>query len=288
VSDDPPIIAVRPEGPIKPPRSRVWATVKMLVRTRLTTGLITILPIVLTAWLVKMVFGWLRDASQWVVVGVIENEWFQSYVFRLGGFHGKIDLDAVLQQHPGLDWGISVFSVLLTIALLYFIGLFMANVIGQRLMYLIDVIANRLPFVKTIYGTLKQILALFGGDQTKGFQRVALVPFPNQITRSVGFITNTMRDAATGDELCAVFIATTPNPTTGFVFILKRSDITEVSWSVEDAVKIIMSGGILSPEYVTMVTGAPGIDPHLALRGAKPAPPGTAPGGAAPRANAGT
>ncbi len=237
--------------------SRIWTTFKALIRTRLTAGLITILPILVTIWLVLVVFRWFRDASKWVVLGVLENSWFQHSVFRVAGMPGAhLDIDKVMQDYPAIDWGISLASILLTIALLYIVGLFAANVIGRRILALLETLVDRVPLVATIYRTLKQILALFGGDQTQGFKRVALVPFPNEITRSVAFITNTMRDAVTGEELCACFIATTPNPTTGFVFVLKRADIIEVDWSVEDAIKVVMSGGILSPEYVTMVTTA--------------------------------
>ncbi|MEW6249492.1 MAG: DUF502 domain-containing protein [Planctomycetota bacterium] len=256
-------------------RSRAWNTFKALIRTRLTAGLITILPILATIWIVLVVFRWLRDASRWVVVGVLENGWFQHYVFHLGGWRTNISIEELMQAHPLLDWGISLFSVGLTFALLYMIGLFTANVLGRRLLGIVDQVADRVPLVKTIYGTLKQILKLFSGEQTRGFKRVVLVPFPNEKTRSVAFVTNTMRDARTGEELCACFIPSTPNPTTGFVFMLRRSDVVEVDWTVEDAIKVIMSGGVLSPMEVTLLTGgragdSPG-DHHA------PSPAGAAP-----------
>jgi uncharacterized membrane protein len=245
-----------PDTPnFSPRRSRVAATLNALVRTRITAGLITVLPIVLTLWIVMVIFRWLRDASQWVVVAVLDSAWFKDTIWRLDESQQQLRLQDFLDKHPALDWGISIFSVLLTFALLYIIGMFTANMIGRRVLGWLDVLVDRLPLVKTVYRTLKQILEVFGGDQTQNYQRVALVPFPNQVTRSVGFITNTLRDAVTGEELCAVFLPTTPNPTTGYVFMLRRSDIIELNWSIEDAIKVIMSGGILAPEYVTMITG---------------------------------
>jgi uncharacterized membrane protein len=236
-------------------RSRATATLNALIRTRITAGLITILPIIITVLLIRVVFGWLRDASLWIVDAFLLSSWGRGVVERWGLTPAQLT-EAGLQGLPAeLQWGISLFCVALTVILLYLIGLFAANVLGRRALELIDLIAGRVPFVKTIYSALKQILALFSGESTQRFQRVALVPFPNQLTRSVGFITNTMQDATTGEELCAVFIATTPNPTTGFVFVVRRADITEVDWSIEDAVKIIMSGGILAPSDVTMSTG---------------------------------
>jgi len=234
------------------------ATLRAVVRTRLTAGLITILPIVITIWLVRVVFGWLRDASLWVVEAFLLSRWgreiLQSWGVKAEGLT-SIGLEVLPVK---LQWGIATFSVLLTFFLLYVIGMFAAGMIGRRLIEFVESIVDRLPFVKTIYRTLKQMLELFGGGASKGFQRVVLVPFPNQITRSVGFVTSTFRDVVTGEELCAVFVAKTPNPTSGFVFVLRRADIIEVNWSVEDAVKTIMSGGILTPGEVTMITGSVG------------------------------
>lgn len=85
----------------------------------------------------------------------------------------------------------------------------------------------RVPLVKTVYHALKQIFSSFAGDQTQNFQRVALVPFPQDRMRSVGFVTNVFKDSVTGEELCTVFIATTPNPTTGYLQIVRRCEITE-------------------------------------------------------------
>ncbi len=239
----------------KPRRNRVTATIKALVRTRVTAGLITILPIVITVWLVRVVFGWLRDASFWVVNAFLFSSYGQSFLQKSGVDPKLLDslgFDALPKE---MRWGISIFSVLLTFFVLYVIGMFTANAIGRRLLELLELLVDRVPFVKTIYRTLKQVLGLFGGDQKQGFQRVALVPFPNELTRSVAFITNSFKDAVTGEELCAAFIATTPNPTTGFVFVLRKTDLIEVDWTVEDAIKVVMSGGILSPSYVTMLTG---------------------------------
>jgi uncharacterized membrane protein len=98
-------------------------------------------------------------------------------------------------------------------------------------------------------------LSTFAGEQSQEFQRAALVPFPQEKMRCVGFITAIFHDSTTGEELASVFIPTTPNPTTGYLQILKRKDLVELDWSVEDAVRMIMSGGILRPDFVTMIPG---------------------------------
>jgi uncharacterized membrane protein len=247
------------DKPPLPPPGPAWSTLKALVRTRVTAGVLTILPIVITIWLVQVVFTWLRDLS----LGII-NQFLPDTVLKGWGVDPKVFHEQGLTALPNhLQWGISIFAVLLTFVVLYIVGLFAANIIGKRLIEIMEWAVDRVPIVKTIYRALKQIIGLFQSSP-QNYQRVALVPFPNEITRSVAFITSMFRDAITGDELVCCFIPTTPNPTTGFVFVLKRKDIVEVDWSAEEAIKIIMSGGILLANDVTMKPGAhltPRIDP---------------------------
>jgi uncharacterized membrane protein len=190
----------------------------------------------------------MRDSSQWLVYGVLHGEWI-GYLTDPWGFHWPGFTDEELQS-PRVQWSIAVFSVFLTIFLLYTIGAFAANVLGHRILDFMERVVDRLPLIKTVYRASKQILMTFTSQQDTTFQRVALVPFPNTEVRSIGFITGTSIDATSGEDLCTCFIATTPNPTTGFVFLLKRSDVVELDWSIEDAVKVVMSGGILVPGSV--------------------------------------
>jgi len=235
-------------------KSRVAATLKALIRTRVTAGLLVVLPIWVTILLIKFLFTTMRDASQWVVLGLLRAEWFQKYVWKLQLAEGeKFDLEAFLAEHPRLDLGIAIFSVFLTICILYLIGLFTRNIVGRRLIDTFESVLDRVPLVKTVYRSSKQILITFSGEQSREFQRVALIPFPQEKMRSVGFITATFKDSLTGEELATVFIPTTPNPTTGYLQILKRKELVELDWSVEDAVRTIMSGGILRPDFLTIV-----------------------------------
>ena len=258
-------------------RSRLGATLKALVRTRITAGLLVVLPLLVTWVVVKFVFGIMRDSSQWAVMALLENRWFQEHVWRLQ-LHGRgpIDVEQVLRDYPSLDWGLAIFSVLLTILLLYAIGVFTANIIGQRLVALLDLLLARVPLVKTVYRACKQILSTFTGDQKQAFQRVAMFPFLSPGVYSLGFVTSIFTDPNSGEEYVTIFYATTPNPTTGFVFILKRADIVELDWTIEEAVKAIMSGGILMPPNMAIPPGLrwrePVLPPGMALP-ARPASP---------------
>ncbi len=257
--------------------SRIGATLKALVRTRVTAGLLVILPLYITFVVVKFVFTIMRDSSLWLVEAYLRtpggktlldrwevrsisngteqlvtvSEALEALQDRLGRLPNREEFFEVLPQT--LQWGTAIASVLLTFLILYGIGLFAANVFGRRIIEGFETLLERLPLVKTVYRSLKQILATFAGDQTQNFQRVALIPFPDQSMRAVGFITNTFRDSVTDEELCAVFIPTTPNPTTGYLQVIRRGDLTELNWSVEEAVRAIMSGGILKPDFLTIV-----------------------------------
>lgn len=248
-----------PEIIAHPPRrkSRVAATLRALLRTRVTAGLLVVLPVYVTIMLLKFVFALMRDASRWVVLGLLENEWFQQHVWRIKSQDAEtFNLDQLVEKYPLLDWGIAIVSVLLTIAILYAIGVFAANIVGRRTIAAFEGILDRVPLVKTIYRSSKQILATFAGEQSREFQRAALVPFPQEKMRCVGFVTSIFKDSVTGDELATVFIPTTPNPTTGYLQIMKRTELVELNWSVEDAVRTIMSGGILRPDFLTIVPSA--------------------------------
>lgn len=238
-------------------RSRVLAALRALIRTRISAGIITILPFVITIWLVRIVFFWLRDASLWVMGLVLRTRYGRELLEPVNVNPDVLTSEGLRALPPLWQWIVSILAILLTVFFLYVIGLLAANIIGRRILDWVDYLVDRLPFVKTIYRALKQILALFSGSQAQNYQRVALVPFPTELSRSVAFVTSVFRDVADGQELCAVFIPSTPNPTTGFVFIVRRCDVVEVNWTVEEAVRVIMSGGVLPPSYCTMVPGTP-------------------------------
>ena len=237
---------------LKPHRSRLAATLRALIRARITAGLLVVLPVWVTWLLVKFIFGAMRDSSQWAVMGLLENTWFQEHAFRLTVQGKKFDIDQALRDYPALDWGLAVFSVLLTVLILYAIGVFTANFFGRRIIQWVETLLDRVPLVKTVYRSSKQILTTFAGEEKQSYQRVAMFPFLTPGVYSLGFITSIFKDAQTGEECVTIFYATTPNPTTGFIFILRRADVIELDWSVEQAVKAIMSGGILMPAGVQL------------------------------------
>jgi uncharacterized membrane protein len=254
------------------------ATLRALFRARVTAGMLVILPIYVTWLVVKFVFSLMRDASLWVVAaylrgplgqGVLEP-WqvrvrdpdgrivVRSVTHAMDVMEGRLGRPPTMDEFfailpPTLQWSLGIVAVLLTIVILYSIGLLAANMVGRRVIDLMEALLDRVPLVKTVYRALKQIITSLSGDKLQDFKRVVLVPFPDSSMRAVGFVTRTFRDSVTQEELCTVFIATTPNPTTGYLQYVRRGDVTDLNWTVEEAVRTVMSGGVLSPAYVTIL-----------------------------------
>ena len=120
------------------------------------------------------------------------------------------------------------------------------RVIGQRLIGAFDRTVARIPMVQTIYGGSKKLLELM---QTKpdGTHRVVLIDFPHANMKTVGLVTRTLRDHDTGREYAAVYVPTTPNPTSGYLEIVPLDRVTPTDWTMDQAMAFIISGGAIAP-----------------------------------------
>lgn len=108
-----------------------------------------------------------------------------------------------------------------------------------------DSILHRIPLVNTVYKTSQDVIKTIFSDTSSSFKQVALVPFPHTHTRSIGLITRESVKDEEGKSLVAVFVPTTPNPTSGFLMLFERTDLTYVDMSVEEAFKYIISCGVI-------------------------------------------
>jgi uncharacterized membrane protein len=222
-------------------------------RTRLTAGMILVVPVWVTFVIVSVVFKLLRDASLWILEAVLLSKWgaplIESWGFRPEDLQSQ-GLDAL---PVWLRWVLGIVAVVLTIIAIYLLGSLATNLVGRRMISKAERVLDRLPIVKTVYRASKQVLETFAGDGgARGFTRVALVPFPSKEVCSVGFVTARTVDRASGEEYCSVFVSTTPNPTTGFLFLIKRTDLIELDWTTDEAVKAVMSAGVLLGDSISL------------------------------------
>jgi len=145
---------------------------------------------------------------------------------------------------PDSPWIINAIAVILTFSLFYIVGLVGSYVLTKKLLYKLEALIFWIPLVKPIYGTMKKMVSLFTDSSEQLYQKVVVVRFPDEKTRMIGFITGqTTLDKE--EKYVNVFVPTSPNPTTGFLLFIKNSDIVEVSVSVKEAMKLIISGGMM-------------------------------------------
>jgi uncharacterized membrane protein len=153
-------------------------------------------------------------------------------------------------------WVQTAIALFVTVLVILAVGALARRVVGQKLLRWFESGIARIPLAKTVYGSARQLLDLL---QTKpdGTQRVVLIEFPHAGMKSVGFVTRLMRDEATGVELAAVYVPTTPNPTSGYLEVVPMTDLIQTDWSVDQAMTFIISGGAVSPDRIPYTRGSP-------------------------------
>jgi len=142
-------------------------------------------------------------------------------------------------------------SIALLVAVVYLLGLFGGNVIGKQVLGLFDRLLKSIPVVRAIYSSTRQFLDTFAKEGS-AFSKVVLVEYPRQGTWTLALLSGDTKGEVIHcleRELVSVFIPTTPNPTSGWLLFVPKSDVIELSMSVDDGFKMILSGGVLSPEY---------------------------------------
>jgi uncharacterized membrane protein len=152
-----------------------------------------------------------------------------------------------------VQWGL---AVMLTLALLYVLGRVTSLVIGRQALSLFEIVLERLPFVAKVYTSVRQLLdSMMSKKDTK--QRVVLVDFPIPGQKSIGFLTRTLVDSTTGQEVAAVLLPNAINPTSAFLQLLPLSRVTLTDLNMEQAMSMLLTGGAVAP--VTMQFTSEGV-----------------------------
>ena len=157
----------------------------------------------------------------------------------------------------GNPWLQPALAVLLTLAVLYVVGRVTSLVIGRQLFGLFESVLERLPFVAKVYTSVRQLLDSMMAKKDSS-QRVVLIDFPIAGQKSIGFLTRTFNDAATGRPLAAVLVPNAINPTSAFLQILPTERVIETDLTMEQAMSMIMTGGAVGPETLQYSNTAKG------------------------------
>ena len=196
------------------------------------TGLLTLLPIWLTWVVIKFVFVLLSDISKpWVEP--LSHRIAATFPQSLGWFNGL--------------WVQNTIAMVATLFVILAVGALTRRVVGQRLLRWFEALIARVPLANVIYTSARKLLDML---ETKpgSTQRVVLIDFPHRDMKSVGLVTRVIREEGSGRELAAVYVPTTPNPTSGYLEIVPVELLTPTDWTVDQAMSFIISGGAVAPD----------------------------------------
>jgi uncharacterized membrane protein len=219
------------------------------VRQRFLTGLVLLLPLFITVWLIGVVFNLVNGT----ITPLVER------LLRLA--------EVPLFDHPGFAQVMTpVIGLIISLSLIYLVGLLSTNLFGARLLRALDRLMLRIPAVRAVYGGTKQLMEALSPQGRRSFSQVVLVEYPRKGVYTLGFVTREIPAApdtgSPAEPMAAVFLPTTPNPTSGWLAVLPRREIQTLPISVEDGVKIIVSGGIVGPPlWDRSPTAPPAADP---------------------------
>ncbi|HTS54144.1 MAG TPA: DUF502 domain-containing protein [Burkholderiales bacterium] len=184
------------------------------------TGLLIWIPLVITLWVLNLIVSTM-DSTLLLLPESLQPKW----------------------HIPGL-------GALLTLLVLLLTGVFAANIIGQRLVRVGEGMVARIPVVKTIYNSVKQVSDTLFSSRGQAFRKALLVRFPHSDAWTVAFLTGTPSGEVAdklGSDRISVYVPTTPNPTSGYFLIVPRSEVIDLDLSVDEALKYVISMGVASP-----------------------------------------
>ena len=204
------------------------------IKRYLISGIVAIIPLGITWLLFDFIFGQLA---------------------RFGLPLVRIVAKDIRDDAPGIaklllePWFQDLLAVIIVLVGLYLLGWVTNRVVGKRVLSAFESLLDRVPLVKTIYGSVKKLIGVL---QTKpdNVQRVVLIEFPHSEMKCIGLVTRTLIDETTGAELAAVYVPTTPNPTSGYLEIVPVDRIVSTDWTIDEAMNFLISGGAIAPERI--------------------------------------
>ena len=190
----------------------------------LITGLLVLVPLVITIWVLKSLIGILDQSLL-----LLPEQWHPHTLFG--------------REIPG-------FGVIVTFVIVLTTGIIATNFFGMQLISLWEKLLQRLPVVKSIYSSVKQVSDTLFSDSGNAFRKAVLVQFPRDGAWTIAFLTGTpggdVAHHLQGDHV-SVFVPTSPNPTSGYFLIMSKSEVIELEMSVDEALKYIISMGVVAP-----------------------------------------
>lgn len=215
-------------------------------RGNFLTGLVVIAPVGLTIWLI------------WSVVG-----WIDGFVLPLVPvrYHPDRLIQDLLGLDPTLQINVRGIGVIIFLLFTVLVGFMAKGIIGRSLIRFAESLVERTPVVRSIYSGIKQISETIFAQSETSFETACLIEYPRRGIWAIGFISTSAKGeiaSKTGGEgeMMSVFLPTTPNPTSGFLLFVPKSDVIELDMTVEDSAKLVISAGLVYPNAKAMEAGA--------------------------------
>ncbi len=197
----------------------MWQQFKTNIKNNLFSGLLVTVPIIITIVVLRAVF-----------------RFFDNLILPL--LHRYYDVNI-----PGL-------GIVVGLILIYLIGVVTKNYFGKKIVHLGESIVVKIPIAKTVYSGVKQILLTFGGHEKSSFKQVVLLEYPRKGIFSIGFLNGEVQDRIHQRTLLSILVMTSINPTSGYLILVPPEQVIFTRLNVEDAMKWIVSGGIVTPETI--------------------------------------
>ena len=201
---------------------------KKNTKRKIIAGLLVVFPIFITYIVIKFLFG--------LIGGLLSPVVKESFIL----------LGVSLKNSKVDEFVTTSVAFVITFAALYFIGAVATNFFGKLIIGFFEAILNKTPIIKNIYTSSKKLIEIISIPGRKAFKRVVIVEYPRVGMKVFAFVTGNVK-IKDGTELTSVFIPTVPNPTSGFLIYLPDEDIVETDLTIEEGMKLIVSGGILVP-----------------------------------------
>ena len=197
------------------------------MRKYFITGLLILVPLAITAWVLSLVINTMDQSLLFV-----PERW---------------------QPHTLIGFDIPGLGTLLTVLIVFLTGLLTNNLVGNYVVRMWEKLLKRIPLVNSLYSSVKQVSDTLFSSSGNAFRKAVLIPYPHQNSYTIAFLTGTpggdVKNHLVGDYV-SVYVPTTPNPTSGFFLMLARKDVVELDMSVDAALKYIVSMGVVAPESV--------------------------------------
>lgn len=207
------------------------------VKQMFKRGLAALLPTLLTLVIIFKAFQFLRDKVGRWISDILKEFWEWAFGYTVGEGTWQANL-------------LTVVGILIAVLAVFLLGYFLSTVVGRWLYGLLDGWLSRLPVVRRLYPSLKQVTNFLLTDRAPRFTQVVAVPYPRRGVYSLGFVTGEglrQLDRATGRRMINVFVPTSPTPVSGYVVFFPEDEVIYLEISVEEALKFVVSGGVVVP-----------------------------------------